>query len=60
MNRKFQEYKACKVVFADNLDIGIKISSAIFECPTSIKKGKFDRAKEKSKWKKEVEEELER
>lgn len=60
MNRKFKEYKACKIVFVDNLDIDINISSAIFECSAPTKKGKFDRAKEKVKWKKEVEEELER
>lgn len=60
MNRKFQEYKACKVVFVDNLDIGMNVSSTIFECSELNKKRKFNRAKEKSKWKKEVGEELER
>lgn len=59
MNRRFQEYKKCKVVFTDDLDIGIKVEATIFEVPNKSPKKKFNRAKEKREFQKQIDEELE-
>lgn len=58
MNELFQQYKAsveCKVEFVDNLDTRFSIASAII-VPAELEK-KYNRAREKRAWKKEVEEE---
>lgn len=58
MNELFQQYKQsieCKVEFVDDLDTRFSIASAII-IPAEIEK-KYNRAREKRAWKKEVEEE---
>ena len=58
MNEVFQQYKQsveCKVEFVDNLDTRFSIASAII-VPAELEK-KYNRAKEKRAWKKQVEEE---
>lgn len=58
MNELFQKYKQsveCKVEFVDELDTRLSIASAII-VPTELEK-KYNRAKEKRAWKKQVEEE---
>lgn len=58
MNELFQKYKAsveCKVEFVEELDTRFSIASAII-APTELEK-KYNRAREKRAWKKEIEEE---
>ena len=58
MNELFQKYKAsveCKVEFVEELDTRFSIASAII-VPTELEK-KYNRAREKRAWKKEIEEE---
>ena len=58
MNELFQEYKhsvECSVEFVDELDTRFSIASAII-VPAELEK-KYNRAKEKRAWKKEIEEE---
>ena len=56
MNRRFQEYKECKVVLSDDVKLDFKILPAeiVFD-----KKGKiYNRAKEKEETRKIIEEEV--
>lgn len=58
MNELFQKYKQsveCKVEFVEELDTRVSIASAII-VPIELEK-KYNRAKEKRAWKKEIEEE---
>lgn len=58
MNELFQRYKAsveCKVEFVDDLDTRFSVASAII-VPAELEK-KYNRAKEKRMWQKQVEEE---
>lgn len=58
MNELFQKYKQsveCKVELVDELDTRFSVASAII-IPAEIEK-KYNRAREKRAWKKEVEEE---
>ena len=55
MNKKFQQYKECKVEFVNNLDTRFSVASVII-VPAELEK-KYNRAKEKRAWKKQVEEE---
>lgn len=58
MNELFQRYKAsveCKVEFVEELDTRFSVASAII-VPSELEK-KYDRAREKRAWKKELEEE---
>ena len=58
MNELFQKYKAsveCSVEFVDELDTRFSIASVII-VPAELEK-KYNRAREKRAWKKEVEEE---
>lgn len=59
MNRIFQEYKKCKVVLVEDIDLGIEIKAIPFEIPEERQKEKFNRAKEKRQFEKLVKEELE-
>lgn len=59
MNDLFQQYKQsieCKVEFVEDLDTRFSIASAII-VPVELEKEHYNRAKEKSAWKKQVEEE---
>lgn len=59
MNELFQRYKQsveCSVEFVDNLETNFSIASAII-VPVELEKEHYNRAKEKSAWKKQVEEE---
>ena len=58
INELFQKYKQsveCKVELVDELDIRFTVASAII-VPAELEK-KYNRAREKRAWKKEVEEE---
>lgn len=58
MNELFQKYKAsveCKVEFVEELDTRFTVASAII-VPAELEK-KYNRAKEKRAWRKQVEEE---
>lgn len=59
MNELFQRYKAsveCKVEFVEELDTRFSVASAII-VPAELEKERYNRAKEKRAWKKQVEEE---
>ena len=63
MNKRFQEYKKCEVVFVDHLDLGFKINAFVFtpeDLEKSKKKEKYNRAKEKREFERRVEEEWEK
>ena len=65
MNELFQEYKKqskeCEVVFVDNLDLDFQIKVMEFHIDEKEqKKEKYNRAKEKEKFKKRIDEELDR
>ena len=53
MNRRFQEYKECRVVYVDKLDIDFKINAMVFKAEDLIKeKVDFNRAKIKAETRK--------
>lgn len=59
MNELFQRYKAsveCKVELVEELDTRFSIASAII-VPAELEKERYNRAKEKRAWKKQLEEE---
>lgn len=65
MNEIFQEYKKqydeCRVVFVDELDLGFQIRAMEFHIDErELKKEKYNRAKEKREFQKQVDEELDR
>ena len=59
MNKRFQEYKKCKVVLVDDLDLGFEIKTTEFEVPDERPKEKFNRAKVKREYQKIIDEEME-
>lgn len=61
MNRRFQEYKKCKIVFVEHIDTDFKIMVREFsiEPDKGLKKKKFNRAKEKREFERRVDEEWE-
>ena len=59
MNYRFQEYKKCRVVYVEDLDIGVTVNVAELKIQPDKKKGKHDRAKEKRKFERRVDEEWE-
>lgn len=59
MNRRFQEYKACEVVYVDELDLGFTVKAAEVKFEPEKKKPKFNRAKVKREFERRIEEELE-
>ena len=58
MNKAFQEYKKCKVVLVDDLDLGIELKTTIFDVPEE--KHKYNRAKTKREFQRIIDDELER
>ena len=58
MNKKFQQYKECKVEYSNNVNLSVKVNAIIFK-PTEIEKRKYNRAKEKREWKRKVDQEKE-
>ena len=59
MNELFQKYKQsveCKVEFVDELDTRFSIASTVIVA-NEMEKQHYNRAKEKRKWQKEIEEE---
>ena len=59
MNELFQKYKQsveCKVEFVEELDTRFSIASAII-VPAELEKERYNRAKEKRAWRKQIEEE---
>lgn len=59
MNKRFQEYKKCKVVLVDDLDLGIEIKTTEFEIPDERPKEKYNRAKVKREFQRRIDEERE-
>ena len=61
MNKIFQEYKKCKVVLVDDLDLGIEINFTDFQLPEEKeqRKEKYNRAKENREFRRRLEEEYE-
>ena len=62
MNRKFQEYKKCKVELVDDLDIDFTVKPAVisFSQELEVKKEKYDRSKMKKETQRLIDEEFER
>lgn len=60
MNRRFQEYKKCEVVYVDNLDLGFEVRATTFAIEPEKKKEKYNRAKEKREFERRIEEEWEK
>ncbi len=58
MNRRFQEYKKCEVVYVDHLDLGFEVRAMEFSIEPKKKKGEFNRAKKNREFRKRVEEEI--
>ncbi len=58
LNKKFQEYKKCKIVLVDSLDLGIEVRAIPFEIPDERPKEKFNRSKTKREFQKRIEEEM--
>lgn len=59
MNRKFKEYKECRVVYLDKLDVEFKIKTTIFTTEDLIKeKVDFNRARIKAETRKLAEDYL--
>ena len=56
MNKKFQEYKGCKVVLVDNLDLGIEVRVTSFDIPGDRPKEIYNRAKVKRETMRMIEE----
>ena len=56
MNRRFQEYKKCKVVLIEDLQTDIEVKAIPFEIEERPKQ-KFNRAKANREFKKRIEEE---
>ena len=60
MNRRFQEYKKCKVVLVEDLHLGFEIKTTDFEIPDERPKEKYNRAKVKREFQKRIEEDFEK
>ena len=60
MNRRFQEYKECKVVFVEHVDTDFKIRMQEFSIrpDKGLMKIRYDRAKEKRAFERKVKDEL--
>ena len=58
MNKLFQEYKKCEVVYVDELDLGFTVKAAEIKIETK-KKEKFNRAKVKREFERRIKEEWE-
>lgn len=61
MNRQFQEYKKCKVVLVDELNLGMEVKATEISFSDEIRqpKERFNRAKVKREFQKRVDEEME-
>ena len=61
MNRRFQEYKECGIVFVDHLntDFKIRVSEFSLKPDKGLMKIEYNRAKEKRKFERRIEEEWE-
>lgn len=59
MNRRFQEYKKCKVVFVDDLKLDYEVKPAEIIFRPDKKKEPFNRARVKREFEKRVREEEE-
>ena len=62
MNKKFQEYKKCKVVLVEDLYLGIEVKFSDFQLPEEKeqRKEKYNRAKENREFRRRIDEEWER
>lgn len=62
MNRRFQEYKKCKVVLVEDLDLGIEVKFSDFVVEDERSKDerpkeKYNRAKENREFRRRIDEE---
>lgn len=62
MNKKFQEYKECRIVYVDHVDVDFKIRMQEFSIKPDkgLMKIEYNRAKEKRKFERRIEEEWEK
>lgn len=61
LNKRFKEYKECKVVYSDDVQTDFEICTTIFEIDERAHiKSKYNRAKEKEKLRRRIEEEYDR
>ncbi len=58
LNRRFQEYKKCKVIFTDNLNLDFNVKMMPFSIDERGQIKKYNRAKEKESTRKIIEEEI--
>ena len=56
-NKKTQEYKKCKVIFVDKLDLEFKVKPSEIIIEPKQKPEKYNRAKNKREFKKRIDEE---
>ena len=61
LNKRFKEYKECEVVYSDNVKVDFEIHATTFEIDERAHtKSKYNRAKEKEKLRRRIEEEYDR
>ena len=61
LNKRFKEYKECKVVYSDDVKVDFEIHATTFEIDERAHiKSKYNRAKEKEKSRRRIEEEYDR
>ena len=61
LNKRFKEYKECKVVYSDDVKVDFEIHATTFEIDERAHiKSKYNRAKEKEKLRRRIEEEYDR
>ena len=61
LNKRFKEYKKCKVVYSDDVKVDFEIHATTFEIDERAHiKSKYNRAKEKEKLRRRIEEEYDR
>lgn len=61
LNKRFIEYKECKVIYSNDVKVDFIVNATIFELDEKMQsKRKYNRAKEKQKLKRRIDEEYER
>ena len=61
LNKRFKEYKECKVVYSDDVQVDFEIHATTFEIDEKAHiESKYNRAKEKEKLRRRIEEEYDR
>lgn len=61
LNKRFKEYKECKVIYSDDVNVDFEIHATTFEIDEKARiKPQYNRAKEKEKLRRRIEEEYDR